>query len=159
MTNVVHPDFTERKALPAPNSDFYQLVEVLNTDELALVKKVRAYMETKVAPIINWYWSDDQFERELIVRPVPVDDRRHLGFHVRADLFHQRQLIGVQHLDELVEVAVRRRKRLPFGEVRMHYVCHVTTPSDTDDAAAPSLAPVPNVVKRGGAELIEASMI
>ncbi len=66
MTNVVHPDFTERKALPAPNSDFYQLVEVLNTDELALVKKVRAYMETKVAPIINRYWSDDQFPFELL---------------------------------------------------------------------------------------------
>jgi hypothetical protein len=41
----------------------------------------------------------------------------------------------------------------------MHYVCHVTTPSDADDAAALPLALVPNVVKRGGAQLIEASMI
>jgi hypothetical protein len=41
MTNVAHRDFTERKPLPTPNSDFYQLVEVLNADELALVKKVR----------------------------------------------------------------------------------------------------------------------
>jgi hypothetical protein len=66
MTNVVHRDFTDRKPLPAPNSDFYQLVEELNPDELALVKKVRAYMETKVAPIINKYWSDDQFPFELL---------------------------------------------------------------------------------------------
>src|SRR6266852_2677438 len=66
MTNIVHRDFTERKPLPAPNSDFYQLVELLNADELALVKKVRAYMETEVAPIINKYWSDDQFPFELL---------------------------------------------------------------------------------------------
>ena len=66
MTNVVHRDFTDRKPLPAPDSDFYHLVEVLNADELAVVKKVRAYMEAKVAPIINKYWSDDQFPFELL---------------------------------------------------------------------------------------------
>jgi len=55
-----------RKPLPAPNSDFYQLVDVLNAEELALVKKVRTYMESKVAPIINKYWSDDAFPFELL---------------------------------------------------------------------------------------------
>jgi len=54
------------KALPAPNGDFYQLVELLNADELAIVKKVRAYMETKVKPIIAKYWSDDAFPFELL---------------------------------------------------------------------------------------------
>src|SRR5438309_842166 len=54
------------KPLPAPNSDFYQHVDVLNADEKAIVKKVRTYMETKVAPIINKYWSDDQFPFELL---------------------------------------------------------------------------------------------
>src|SRR5258705_13855365 len=54
------------KQLPAPNSDFYQLVEVLTADEKAIVKKVRAYMETKVQPIINKYWSDDAFPFELL---------------------------------------------------------------------------------------------
>ena len=44
------------KQLPAPNSDFYQLVEVLTAEEKAIVKKVRIYMETKVQPIINKYW-------------------------------------------------------------------------------------------------------
>src|SRR5260370_14184564 len=55
-----------RKQLPTPNSDFYQLVDVLNVDELTLVKNVRAYMETKVQPIINKYWSDDAFPFELL---------------------------------------------------------------------------------------------
>jgi hypothetical protein len=40
----------------------------------------------------------------------------------------------------------------------MHYVCHVTNPSDPA-AAAPPPEPVPNVVKKGGVDLIEASMI
>jgi len=44
------------KQLPAPNSDFYQLVDVLTAEEKATVKKVRTYMETKVQPIINKYW-------------------------------------------------------------------------------------------------------
>ena len=54
------------KALPPPNSDFYQLKDVLTADELALVKKVRTYMETKVAPIIDKYWADDAFPFELL---------------------------------------------------------------------------------------------
>ena len=54
------------KALPVPNGDFYQLVELLNADELAVVKKVRAYMDAKVKPIINKYWSDDAFPFELM---------------------------------------------------------------------------------------------
>jgi hypothetical protein len=52
---------SKSKPLPAPNSDFYQLADVLTAEELALVKKVRGYMETKVQPIINKYWSDDAF--------------------------------------------------------------------------------------------------
>ena len=39
-----------KKALPQPNSDFYQLVETLPADELAVVKQVRTFMETKVQP-------------------------------------------------------------------------------------------------------------
>jgi alkylation response protein AidB-like acyl-CoA dehydrogenase len=54
------------KQLPAPNSDLYQLADVLTAEETAVVKKVRAYMETKVQPIINKYWSDDAFPFELL---------------------------------------------------------------------------------------------
>src|ERR1700753_155924 len=54
------------KPLPAPNSDFYQLVDLLTADERALVKKVRTEMETKVQPVINKYWSEDAFPFELL---------------------------------------------------------------------------------------------
>src|SRR5947209_3210301 len=54
------------KQLPAPNSDFYQLVDALTAEEKAIVRKVRTYMETKVQPIINKYWSVDAFRVELL---------------------------------------------------------------------------------------------
>jgi len=59
-------DMKQPKPLPAPNSDFYDLVDTLKPEELALVKQVRAFMEAKVAPIINKYWADDAFPFELI---------------------------------------------------------------------------------------------
>src|ERR1700735_4161867 len=52
--------------LPAPNSDFYELSETLSAEDLAVVKQVRSFMETKVAPIIDKYWIDDAFPFELL---------------------------------------------------------------------------------------------
>src|SRR5882757_7339535 len=53
-------------SLPAPNSDFYELVETLPAEELAIVKQVRAFMQTKVAPIITKYWVEDAFPFEIL---------------------------------------------------------------------------------------------
>ena len=55
-----------KKTLPQPNSDFYQLVETLPADELAVLKQVRTFMETKVQPIITKYWVEDSFPFELL---------------------------------------------------------------------------------------------
>src|SRR5205085_9181886 len=54
------------KPLPAPNSDFYYLYETLPAEELAILKRVREFMETKVAPVITDYWVRDQFPFELL---------------------------------------------------------------------------------------------
>src|SRR6266516_7531146 len=54
------------KPVPVPNGDFYQLIDHLTPEEKAIVKKVRTYMETKVRPVINKYWSDDAFPFELL---------------------------------------------------------------------------------------------
>src|SRR5258706_1816056 len=59
-------DIRPPKPLPAPNSDFYELAETLPPEELAVVKQVRAFMETKVAPIITKYWVEDAFPFELL---------------------------------------------------------------------------------------------
>jgi alkylation response protein AidB-like acyl-CoA dehydrogenase len=63
---IVKKDPQQSKPLPAPNSDFYQLTELLSADESAMLKQVRAFMETKVAPIINKYWVEDAFPFELL---------------------------------------------------------------------------------------------
>src|SRR5258707_9328641 len=54
------------KPVPVPNGDFYQLVDLLTPEEKAVVKKGRTFMETKVQPVINKYWSDDAFPFELL---------------------------------------------------------------------------------------------
>src|SRR5689334_7301551 len=56
----------QHKPLPIPNSDFYEFAADLPAEELAIVKKVRVYMETKVQPIINKYWVEDAFPFELL---------------------------------------------------------------------------------------------
>src|SRR5438309_8502849 len=60
------PQDAKSKPLPAPNSDFYLLAETLPADELAVVRQVRGFMETKVAPIITKYWAEDAFPFELL---------------------------------------------------------------------------------------------
>ena len=63
---AVKKDIRQPKPLPAPNSDFYELAETLPAEELAVVKQVRAFLESKVAPIINKYWDEDSFPFELL---------------------------------------------------------------------------------------------
>src|ERR1700688_3027508 len=68
-TPAARPAKTESrqpKTLPAPNSDFYEVYETLSAEELATVKRVRAFMEAKVAPVITQYWVDDAFPFELL---------------------------------------------------------------------------------------------
>jgi alkylation response protein AidB-like acyl-CoA dehydrogenase len=59
-------DIKSQKPLPPPNSDFYQLAETLPPEELAVLRQVRSFMESKVAPIINKYWVEDSFPFELL---------------------------------------------------------------------------------------------
>src|SRR5499426_3783017 len=59
-------DPKQHKPLPAPNSDFYEFAADLPAEEMAIVRKVREYMETKVQPIINKYWVEDSFPFELL---------------------------------------------------------------------------------------------
>src|ERR1700740_2756416 len=56
----------QHKPLPGTNSDFYEFAADLPAEELAIVKKVREYMETKVQPIINKYWVEDSFPFEVL---------------------------------------------------------------------------------------------
>ena len=54
------------QSLPKPNGDFYQVTEALNETERAILKEVRRFMETDVAPVITKYWAEDAFPFELL---------------------------------------------------------------------------------------------
>jgi alkylation response protein AidB-like acyl-CoA dehydrogenase len=66
MVTTQVPPKPQQKPLPAPNLDFYELADTLPADEQAVLKQVRSFMETKVAPIITKYWVDDAFPFELL---------------------------------------------------------------------------------------------
>jgi alkylation response protein AidB-like acyl-CoA dehydrogenase len=66
VARPARPEARQPKPLPVPDSDFYQLFDVLTDEEKAVVKKVRSFMQTKVQPLINKYWSDDAFPFELL---------------------------------------------------------------------------------------------
>jgi len=66
MAAAAAPAKKAPKDLPAPNSDFYELAETLDAEELATVKRVRAFMEARVAPVVTKYWVDDAFPFELL---------------------------------------------------------------------------------------------
>jgi coenzyme PQQ precursor peptide PqqA len=54
------------KQLRPPSSDFYHFAKTLSADEPATLKHARAFMKTKVAPVINTYWVEDAFPFELL---------------------------------------------------------------------------------------------
>lgn len=55
-----------KKELPEINPDFYELSDKLNPEQRALQLKVRNFMETEVAPIVNDFWLRDEFPYDLI---------------------------------------------------------------------------------------------
>src|ERR1700678_3667570 len=59
-------DGKRTSSLSAPNGDFYQVTECLNDVERDILRKVRAFMETRVAPVITKYWAEDSFPFELL---------------------------------------------------------------------------------------------
>jgi alkylation response protein AidB-like acyl-CoA dehydrogenase len=66
MSTATGKETKPHKPLPPPNSDFYQLAETLHPEELATLRQVRSFLESKVEPIINKYWVEDSFPFELL---------------------------------------------------------------------------------------------
>ena len=55
-----------QKSLPRVNGDFYHISATLSEEDQALLLRVRAFMETEVAPIINQYWIREEFPHQLV---------------------------------------------------------------------------------------------
>jgi glutaryl-CoA dehydrogenase len=66
-TKIVAPGKTEvARPLPQPDADFYHLANLLSEDERKKLEEVRAFMRTKVAPIVNKNWAEASFPFEII---------------------------------------------------------------------------------------------
>src|SRR6195256_2706397 len=79
-------DIKKPEQLPVPNGDFYEVTESLNAGELEILKQVRAFMETKVAPIITKYWADDAFPFEVLpaLRDLKIGGLSYQGYGCRG---------------------------------------------------------------------------
>ena len=67
MPTLTQPAGTLPQAtLPKPDGDFYQVTASLKDSDRDVLKRVRAFMESRVAPVINKYWAEDSFPFELL---------------------------------------------------------------------------------------------
>jgi len=67
MATLTQPTGTLPQAtLPKPDGDFYQVTASLRDSDRDVLKRVRAFMESQVAPVINKYWAEDSFPFELV---------------------------------------------------------------------------------------------
>ena len=58
---------------PPVNGDFYGITNLLGPEERGIVKRVREFMESEVAPIIEDYWGKDQFPHEIVPKLAALD--------------------------------------------------------------------------------------
>jgi glutaryl-CoA dehydrogenase len=64
----------KKEYFPPPiDGDFYRIAEVLDARERAVVKRVRAFMEDEVAPIIEDYWARAKFPHEIVPKMAKLD--------------------------------------------------------------------------------------
>ena len=62
-----------KKPLPEVNGDFFDLESTLSESQIEIKHKVRHFMESEVEPIINEYWSKDEFPQQLIPKFKELD--------------------------------------------------------------------------------------
>jgi glutaryl-CoA dehydrogenase len=55
-----------KQALPQVEGDFYQIISTISEEDQAMVRRVRAFLESEVTPIINHYWTREEFPHQLI---------------------------------------------------------------------------------------------
>src|SRR3989441_11580508 len=55
-----------KQTLPRADGDFYQIGSTVSEEDQALLHRVRAFMEAEVTPIINHYWTREEFPHQLV---------------------------------------------------------------------------------------------
>jgi glutaryl-CoA dehydrogenase len=57
---------TTEKKLPQVNSDFYAIGTTLSEEDQDYLRRVRAFLEAEVAPVITEYWIREEFPHQLL---------------------------------------------------------------------------------------------
>ncbi len=57
---------TTPKTLPQANGDFYAIHSTLGEEDQSLLRRVRAFLEAEVAPVITEYWIREEFPYQLL---------------------------------------------------------------------------------------------
>ena len=60
------PVATGQTTVPPVEGDFYDFTALLDEDDRLLLKRVRSFMEERVAPVINVYWGKAEFPFEIL---------------------------------------------------------------------------------------------
>jgi acyl-CoA oxidase len=60
------PQATPASIFPPSVSDYYQLDDLLSSEDVALRKRVRDVMETHIAPVMAKYWEKAEFPFEVV---------------------------------------------------------------------------------------------
>ncbi|MFC6592926.1 acyl-CoA dehydrogenase family protein [Deinococcus lacus] len=55
-----------KRELPAADGDFYDYLDTLTDAQVEIAGRVHQFMRAEVMPIMNDYWSRDEFPRQLI---------------------------------------------------------------------------------------------
>jgi glutaryl-CoA dehydrogenase len=63
------------------HSDYYHLDELLTDEQRALKSRVRAFMDSEVAPVINGYWERAEFPHDLVPKLAQLNLA---GFSIRG---------------------------------------------------------------------------
>jgi glutaryl-CoA dehydrogenase len=66
MAMVAAPARKKEYSPPPVDSDYYRILDVLDSQERAVAQRVRDFAETEIAPIIEDYWGRDEFPHEII---------------------------------------------------------------------------------------------
>lgn len=66
LTRMLAGDGGKKATLPPADGDFFGLMGTLQDDEREVAAQTKEFMHTHVAPIMNEYWSRDEFPQHLI---------------------------------------------------------------------------------------------
>jgi len=73
MANPNAPGARKEYVAPPVDGDFYGIRNLLDADGRGVIKRVRDFMDSEVAPIIEDYWSKDQFPHEIVPKLAALD--------------------------------------------------------------------------------------